>query len=179
MLTDPDDGGGGWISGFLAELFNQHVRLSALCGHQPSHAVSTGRQPCGRARNDAHITRTVTHVRQPLCRPNTYTQTCKHVRTIVMSMSVSLCARLTRKKQPNFTKFCVHAACGRGSGGVVTLCTSSFPDDVMFSYNGGRRVVGRGTMLTSTDRQPLHRPTSTTQLQRNRQEGSHRVHTHC
>ena len=52
---------------------------------------------------------------------------------------VCLSARMSQKPRPNFTKFYVHVACGRGlillCQQCYTLCTSGFVYDVIFSNN--------------------------------------------
>jgi len=55
--------------------------------------------------------------------------------------SVSVCPpAYLRNRNPNFTEFSVHVACGRGSlllwWCCNTLCISGLCDDVMFSYCG-------------------------------------------
>jgi len=62
------------------------------------------------------------------------------VQSIVMSMlSVYLFIHITPKPHcQNFTKFLfmLSMILAQTSGGIVTLCTSDFVDDIIFSHNG-------------------------------------------
>jgi len=50
-----------------------------------------------------------------------------------LSVCLSVCTHISRTTLPNFTKFSMDVACGRGS---VLLCNCGFVDDVMFPVMG-------------------------------------------
>ena len=64
----------------------------------------------------------------------------RKARSILMSMSVYLSARITQKPQAKLRQIFVHVANSRCSvllwRRCNRLCTSVFVDDVMFSHNG-------------------------------------------
>ena len=59
---------------------------------------------------------------------------------VCLSLHLSVCQHVSGIANPNFTKFSVHIASGRGSvllwRRCDKICTSGFADDVVFSNNG-------------------------------------------
>ena len=73
----------------------------------------------------------------------------RSIRPIRSACLSSVRSHISKTTCPSFTKFDAYVTYGRGSvssdDSAVTLCTSGFVDDVMFSYNGTLRGLALST----------------------------------